>query len=213
MAKPGPKSGAGRRRSDETRRRIVEAAVEVLKREGFAGASAVAVAAEGRVSQGLIFYHFGTVPDLLLAALDETSSRRMEEYRAAVAGIRDLPGLLEVAARVYREDLASGHIKVLAEMIAGASTVPGLGPKIVQRIEPWVRFTEDTLRAVVSGTPLEPFLPLHEAAQGVVALYLGVELLAHLDGEQGTAEGLFDAGSRLMSLMVPLLGVASRGGG
>ena len=76
----------GRTSSDDgaglngTKLQIVEAALETLKARGFAGASARVIAREGGFNQALIFYHFGSVQSLLLAALDLISERRMIEY-------------------------------------------------------------------------------------------------------------------------------------
>ncbi|HEV8420639.1 MAG TPA: TetR family transcriptional regulator [Actinomycetota bacterium] len=183
-----------------TRARIVAAAIRTLKERGFAGTSARAIAHSGRFNQALIFYHFGTVNDLLLAALDETSAQRMRRYRGALEEIKTLPELLAQAAQIYREDLESGHIKVLAELIAGASSSPPLGPEIVARIEPWVALTEEALERVLAGSALESLVPTQDLAFTVVALYLGVELLAHLNGQLARAEQLIDSGSRLASL-------------
>ena len=85
---------------EETRDRIVEATLTVLKRHGYAGASARSIAAEGGFNQALIFYHFGSVRNLLLAALDRTSAERMAAYRAAAAGADDIPALVAVAATI-----------------------------------------------------------------------------------------------------------------
>jgi AcrR family transcriptional regulator len=65
-----------------TKLEIVEAAVETLKTAGFHGSSAREIARTGGFNQALIFYHFGTVRQLLLAALDPG---------AGIAGQGDLP--------------------------------------------------------------------------------------------------------------------------
>ena len=207
MAKAGPKPGTGTR-AEPTRARIVQAAIEALKNEGFAGASTRAIARTGRFNQALIFYHFGTLNDLLLAALDETSDSRMRAYTKAVEGVKTLPDLFQVAAGIYREDLESGHIKVMAEMIAAASSTPELGPAITTRIEPWVRFTQEAVDRVVEGSPLQQFVPAKSLAFAIVSLYLGMELLTHLDGDRSQAEGLFETGARFSSLLQGLLGGA-----
>jgi len=211
MAKPGARD-AGGRRGEATRERIVEAALETLKTEGFAGASARAIARTGGFNQALVFYHFGSVNDLLLAALDETSRRRMARYRAAVAEVHDLPELLRVAADVYREDLESGHITVLAEMLAGSTTYPELRAPIAERTAPWVDFTREVLERVLGDSPLGQVVPVDDAAFAIVALYLGVELLTHLDGDRHRAESLFAAGDRLAALIGPLIGTAAVSG-
>src|SRR5438874_13398816 len=93
---------------EATRKRIVQAAVETLKREGFAGTSARAVAKTGGFNQALVFYHFGSMSELLLAALDETAGQRMARYRQALADVADLPRLVELAGSIFREALDAG---------------------------------------------------------------------------------------------------------
>ena len=73
-----------RRTGQATRRQIVDAALETLRTEGFAGATSRAIARSGGFNQALIFYHFGTLDGLLLAALDRTSEERLERYRQVV---------------------------------------------------------------------------------------------------------------------------------
>ena len=185
----------------DTKTRLVEAALTTLKEVGFSGASARAIARRGGLNPALIFYHFGTVNELLMAALDATSERRMARYREAIDAAPDIESLLRVAEEVYREDLASGHITVLSEMISGASTVPELGPRIVQRVEPWVSLTEQALERVLAGTPLAPLIPARDMAFAIVALYLGMELLTHLEGDRHRAESLFGVAQNLGSLL------------
>ena len=186
-----------------TRQRIVDAAIETLQREGFAGTSARAVARTGGFNQALVFYHFGSMTELLLAALDETAEQRMARYREALAGVDDLPHLLELAGRIYREDLDAGHMTVLAEVIAGASAMPELGPEVVARLEPWIDLTADALGHTLRGSPLDGLVPISELAFAVVALYLGLELLTHLQGDPSRADALFAAAG---TLGAPFLG-------
>jgi AcrR family transcriptional regulator len=194
MAKSGAPSRLreeGTPRSATTRRRLVEAAVETLKDEGYGGASARAIAERAGVNQGLVFYHFGSVPNLLLAALDRVSAERLEHYGAAVARVESPGDLVEVAAAIFREDLDAGYVTVLAEMIAGASSTPGLGPAVAARIATWTEFTRRAIEKLLSTAPFAPALPAGDVAYGVVALYLGLEMLSHLDGDQAPALELF----------------------
>lgn len=208
MARPGAPSRIGSREPAEltgTRRDLVEAAIESLGEDGFARTSARAIARRADCNQALIFYHFGSVANLLLAALDETSRRRMERYGDAVAATTGLTELVDVAARIYREDLEAGHIAVLAEMIAGASSAPGFGSEVGARIAPWIAFTEDAVRGALGATPLGQVLPSGDIAYAIVALYLGMELLAHLDDDRGPADSLFAAARSLAALAAPML--------
>src|SRR3712207_4123161 len=66
---------------DVTRARIVEAALQTIREEGVVGTSARAIARAGGFNQALIFYHFGSVQDVLLAAVERISEARMARYQ------------------------------------------------------------------------------------------------------------------------------------
>jgi AcrR family transcriptional regulator len=210
VAKSGTKAGVGRPTTagaQETREALVRGAIEALKEQGFAGASAREIARRAGCNQGLIFYHFGSVTNLLLAALDDVSATRHVHYQAAVERADGLGELVDAAEAVFEEDLDAGHIAVLAEMIAGASATPGLGPEVAARIAPWRRFAADALGGVLSETPLAAVVEPEEAAHAVVALYLGLEMLAHLDGDRTAALALFARARQLAALVQMLTGV------
>jgi AcrR family transcriptional regulator len=209
MAKAGTASRVvptGSARSADTRRLLVEAAIETLKQEGYAGASARAIADRAGSNQGLVFYHFGSVANLLLAALDAVSADRLELYNAAVDEVRTPVELVEVAAAIFRQDLDAGYVTVLVEMIAGASSTPGLGPEVAARIGPWFAFAQDAIEKTFGGSPLGSILPAGDVAYGVVALYLGLEMLSHLDGDRQPALALFSHAKQLAGLFGALAG-------
>lgn len=190
MARPGTPTRVRKKSSDtatQTREALVEAAITALKEDGFGGASARAIAGRAGCNQGLVFYHFGSVANLLLAALDEVSRRRLEQYNRAVEGVGSLPELVDVASTIFQEDLDEGYVTVLAEMIAGASSTPGLGPEVAKRIKPWRSFAHEAVDRVLGSTGLST----ESVGHAVVALYLGLELLAHLDGDRKPAAALF----------------------
>ena len=204
MAKAGAPSttaATGSDRSAATRRRFVDAAVHTLRTEGYAGASARVIATRAGLNQGLIFYHFGSVANLLLAALDSVSDERLERYRADVSGVTSPVRLVDVAEGIFRTDLDAGYLTVLVEMIAGASSTPGLGPEVSARIRPWREFARTTIEASVGDSPLAGVLPPEEVAHAVVALYLGLEMLSHLDGDPDPALALFGHARQLASLL------------
>ena len=140
MARPGPKGRAasGLRAGDESRAKLISAALEALHEEGIVGASARSIASRGGFTQGLIFYHFGSVNELLLAAVDELSSRRAERYEEKLASVTSLRELVAVAGALHQEDLEEGHITVLSQMLAGAATNDELRGPLRERFEPFL---------------------------------------------------------------------------
>jgi AcrR family transcriptional regulator len=202
MAKGGESSRIGNRPAKgETSRRLVDAAIEALRHDGFAGASARVIASRAGCNQALVFYHFGSVANLLLAALDETSTRRMDRYRDSLATAENVTDLVRVAADIYREDLDAGHITVLSEMIAGASSTPGLGEEVAARIAPWIDFTAAVLQRFAESTPIGQLVQVGDAAFAIVALYLGVEMLTHLNDDRAPAESLLATAAQLSTFL------------
>lgn len=204
MAKSGSASkvkASGGARSEVTRQHLVDAAIATLQDRGFAGTSARAIAERAGSNQGLIFYHFGSVANLLLAALDAVSHSRLEQYGTSVAGTSSLTELVDAATDIFQTDLDAGYLTVLVEMIAGASSSPGLGPEVAARIGPWQEFAQTAVESSLRDSPLAALLPAKDVAYAVVALYLGLEMLSHLDGDRGPALDLF-AHARLLAQLI-----------
>lgn len=201
MAKSGPRSPETAGRSADTRAALIAGAVSALREAGFAGASAREIARRAGCNQALVFYHFGSVNDLLLAALDEVSRRRLIAYRSLLDQAGSVSGLVESARAIFVEDLAAGHVSVLVEMITGAQSVPGLGEQVARRLVPWRELAETAVRQALAGSPLASLVPAQEVAHGIVAGFLGLELLANLDGNSAAALALFDRALLLAGLI------------
>lgn len=189
----------------ETRTALVAGAIEALREVGFAGASAREIASRAGANQALVFYHFGSVNELLLAALDDISARRLEAYSTVVEQATTLSDLIDSAREIFTEDLDAGHITVLVEMVNGAQSTPGLGEQVAARLAPWRDFAEAAVRKGTAGSPFAFMLPAKEIAHAVVAGFLGLELLAALDGDRTAALALFDR-ARLVAGLLDLTG-------
>jgi AcrR family transcriptional regulator len=187
-----------------TRQQIAQAALETLRTEGFAGATSRTIARIGGFNQALIFYHYGSVENALLAALDLTSAERLARYRAALDEAETVEELVSVAGRIYRQDRESGHVAVVSQLVAGSLARPELAKGVIERIEPWVDFCEQAIRKVVAGSPLEEVLPVRDLAYGLVSFYLGANLLTHLDGAARTG-ALFARAEELAPALAALL--------
>lgn len=192
--------------SGDTKARLTEAALETLKAKGFAGCSAREIAKTGNFNQALVFYHFGSVHNLLLAALDLVSARRLRAYEGPFERAQTVAELATLARQIYTEDLRNGYVTVLGEMVAGGVSNPELGAQVAARMQPWIDMVERKVRALLAGSLLESMVPPRDAAFAIIALYLGMDMLSHLDGDQGRAESLLDLGVRsapLLGLLLP----------
>lgn len=190
----------------ETRGRVVQAALQTLAGDGFAGTSARAIARRGGFAPGVIYYHFHDLHDLLLAALDRTSELRLARYREELTGVSSASDMVSRLRALYAEDLAEGHVAAVQELVAGAASSPRLGPAIVERLRPWLELTEEVLTGFLARTPLAALVPASQLAPAVVALTLGLQTLAHLDGDRSPAESLLAAVEPAAALFDAMLG-------
>ena len=184
-----------------TKLQIAEAALETLKANGFAGASARTIAHVGGFNQALIFYHFGSVQNALLAGLDLISDRRLADYGPAFETARTGPELGRLARTIYDEDLERGYITALGEMVSGGVSDPLLGAEVAARIEPWIMMVERKLEELLAGSPLLTLVSSADLAFGIVSLYFGVDMLSHLQRDRARAESLLDLVTRLAALV------------
>lgn len=195
-----------------TKLKIAEAALETLKAKGFNGASARQIAARGGFNQALVFYHFGSVENLLLAALELVSQRRMHSYGAAFEQAQSLPELAALGRRIYEEDLDNGYVIVLGELVTAGASRTSLGAGVAACLLPWVDTVERKVEELLAGSPLQEMLPPRDAAFAIIALYLGIDMLSQLEGNHARAESLIDRAVRLATLIAAVLPSRLRSG-
>jgi AcrR family transcriptional regulator len=174
--------------ADETRARIVDAALKALRSDGIAGASARAIARHGGFNQALIFYHFGSVEGLLVAVARRESERRSALYAPALRQATSLPELVRVARHLHEEEFASGSVAALTQMLAGAARSEDLARGTWDALEPWTTLVGETIERLIADTPYQGVLPVGDLTSAVTAFFLGIELYAGLDpdGRDGT---------------------------
>jgi AcrR family transcriptional regulator len=184
----------------DTKQQIAEAALEALRTLGFAGATSRAIARIGGFNQALVFYHFGSLENLLVTALAQTSEQRLARYREAVAPVETLDELVPVMVSLWEEDKRAGHVQVVAQVIAGTANRPELCARVVELMEPWIELADETLRRV-----LPPGLPAADLGYATVVFYLGVNLMTYLDPNGQRVDALFEHAREWAPTLAPLL--------
>jgi hypothetical protein len=94
---------------------------------------------------------------------------------------------------------------VAAEMVSAALQHPDLGREVVAQMEPWVAIAEEAISRAIEGTLVAKLVSTHDLAQALVALFLGMELMYHLDHDAGLSKRLFAMFSRVSKIASPLL--------
>jgi AcrR family transcriptional regulator len=174
-------------RSQETRTRLLEGALRTLAAQGIAGTSARTVAAAAGVNQALVFYHFGSVDELLAAACRYGAEQAVARHRARLSTVSSLSELLAVGREIHEQERAGGHVALLGQLLAGAQTHPGLGPATAAGLDLWAAELEKVLTRVLAGTPFGEFTDPAGLARAVAASFVGIELYEGVDAAGAAA--------------------------
>ncbi len=171
-----------------TRDKLLDATIEVVRRDGIVAASARHIAAEAGVSQGSVFYHFDSVENLLVEAATVGARARAETWAARLGDVTDLGALVDLAEELHAREAAEGNVGVLAQFLAGAQSHPALAVATGRALEEWIDVVEPVVARVFAGTPLEGMLEPRALAGVVSDAFIGIELAAATRSEAEVAE-------------------------
>jgi AcrR family transcriptional regulator len=161
----------------DTRSRIIEAARRRLLADGFVGLSTRKVADEAEVPLSQLHYHFGSKGGLVLALFEEENKRRLDRQTRMYAEDAPLWRRYEQACDFLEDDLDSGYVRVLQEMIAAGWSNQEVGDAVRELLGGWYHLLVDVAReAERQYGPLGPFTP-DEVATLVFNAFLGSEAL------------------------------------
>ena len=109
----------------ETSTTLLEAAKKVLRQNGYAGLSTRDVAAAAAVPLSQIHYHFGSKQGLMLALFDYLNAQLLDRQNAMFHDTTlSLSQRWDRACDYLDEDIASGYVRVLQELIAASWSDP-----------------------------------------------------------------------------------------
>lgn len=165
----------------ETRQRLIDGALETLRDKGMAATSARTIAAAASANQGLIFYHFGSVDQLIIEACRVSTEQRVQHYRQRFAAVGSLRELLGIGRELHATELAAGNVTVLAQVVAGAQQNEAFAAAGREAIEQWIAEIERVLRRLLRGSPIAPAVDQPGLARGIAAAFIGIELYDGVD--------------------------------
>ncbi|MFY1695902.1 MULTISPECIES: TetR/AcrR family transcriptional regulator [unclassified Solwaraspora] len=159
----------------------MDGALQAIRQHGIAGVSARTVAACAGVNQALVFYHFGTLDDLLAAACQAATAARVAHYRDRFAAVRSLRELLELGRDLHEQERRNGSLAVLAQLLAGAQVDDRLAAPTAAALRLWTDEIEQVLCRVLAGSPLAELADPAGLARAVTAGFIGLELYDGID--------------------------------
>ena len=164
-------------RATDTRALILDAARSCLLADGYGGLSTRKVAEEAGVPLSQLHYHFGSKQGLILALLDVENQRRLTRQQRMYAEDDPLWQRYERACDFLEDDLDSGYIRVLQEMMAAGWSNKELGDAVRELLGGWFALLAEVARETEQRYgPLGPFTP-EEVGTLVGAGFIGAEAL------------------------------------
>ena len=173
---------------DERRRRILSAAIAVLRERGFSGTRVADIAATAGTSPALVLYHFSSLADVLVAALESVE----DDYYSELAASNDsdpIDRLVRMAVLSSEGGPAFGDWKLWLEV-----WVRGLHD---ERIDQLRRISDERGRgailAVVDAGVASGQFTVDDPARSTLRLAClmdGLAVQAVLDGSDLTPDGL-----------------------
>jgi AcrR family transcriptional regulator len=161
----------------ETRTAILDAARRRLLADGHHGLSTRKVAEAAEVPLSQLHYYFGSKQGLLLALLAEENARRVDRQTRMYAGDRPLWERYEQACDFLEDDLDSGFVRVLQEMIAEGWANAEIAEAVRSLLGSWYELlTEVATEAETRFGPLGPFTA-REMATLIGNTFIGSEAL------------------------------------
>ncbi|WP_239120989.1 TetR/AcrR family transcriptional regulator [Catellatospora chokoriensis] len=170
-----------------TSTKIMESARSCLLSEGYANLSTRKVADQAGVSLSQIHYHFGGKQGMVLALLDHENARLVDRQRQMYAASEPLWKRYEQACDFLDDDLASGYVRVLQEMIAAGWSDAMVAQRVLTMLQSWMNLLEEVAREAETRIgSLGPFTAA-ELAVLVGTSFLGGEAMILLGDDGWTA--------------------------
>jgi AcrR family transcriptional regulator len=148
-------------RSRETRGRLIAATLAVLTAHGYSGLSTRRVAEAAGMPMSQIRYHFGSKEGMILALFEAMNVALIDRQQTLFQDTaQSLSQKWDRACDYLEEDLASGYVRILQELIAAGWSDPVIRERVCRGIDGWYDLITGLAREAESrfGTlaPLEP---------------------------------------------------------
>ena len=196
-APPVREDPAGAAEPTDTRTRILDATYRCLVNGGYAALSVREIARDAGVNHALINYYFGTKDRLVIAVLDEANRRLLQRQRSMYASPGGFAAKWAQARRFYEDDVASGFVRLQAELYAASLSNPELREQFRPRVQAWKQVVLEATREALRIHA--PTLPSAFSAEAIATLisefWLGMEFARLIGGadEKARHEQALDA--------------------
>jgi AcrR family transcriptional regulator len=171
------KAGGRAQRIDgqSTREAILAATFRRVVSDGYAQLNVREIAREAGVNHALINYHFRNKQQLVLEVLDQANRRLLARQQKMYAQPDTVSDQWFKACEFYEEDLRSGFVKLMMELMAASFSDPVLRAEYLPRFLAWRRVVDGAVADAVKRHGLE--LPIESLAISTLigCFWIGME--------------------------------------
>ncbi len=181
-------------RRDETRRALLDAAVESLIEVGFARTTTLEVQRRADVSRGALLHHFPSKAELLVAAVDhlaEMRARELKQLAAALPEERAGRARTDAVIGLLWQCFSGTFFQVTMELRTAARTDPELRPVLVVA-ERQLRDRIFAQSRVLFGKDVAEHPGLERALDLTLQLMIGAAMSSVLHKEDAHMDMLID---------------------
>ena len=178
-------------RRDETRRALLDAAVESLIDVGFARTTTLEVQRRADVSRGALLHHFPSKAELLVAAVDHLAEMRARELKLLSAQLPEGRARTDAVLGLLWQCFSGTFFQVAMELRTAARTDPELRP-VLATAEKALRERIIAQARTLFGKDVADHPGLERALDLTLQLMIGSAMTAVLHGEDRRLDILID---------------------
>ncbi|MGH8246392.1 MAG: TetR/AcrR family transcriptional regulator [Gammaproteobacteria bacterium] len=190
-----------RPRREQTRQRLLDAALGVLARNGYDRATVDEIVREAGFSKGAFYVHFESKDDLFWAMLEERITRQMESFRAELDPerpvVHNLAAILQAAYSLNRDDPLSSAL--FMEFVAHAARNDKVRERLAALYRGWRAFAIEILSAGQEAGLVRKGADLEFMASVLIAVIEGTIMQSRLAPEEFRLESTVGPLSRLLA--------------
>jgi AcrR family transcriptional regulator len=155
---------------------LLEAAKKILRQNGYAGLSTRGVAEAAGVPLSQIHYHFGSKQEMVLALFEYLNMQLLDRQNALFGDTTlKLSEQWDRACDYLDDDIASGYVRVMQELIAASWSNAAVAKVVRAGIMGWIDLITGLVRK--AGRELGGFGPLtpEDVSSLVASAFIGAE--------------------------------------
>lgn len=183
-----------------TRTRILQATRRRLVEQGYANLNVRDIAHDAGVNHALIGYHFHGKQQLVLAILDSANNELLERQARMYSATATTGQKWKQACDFYEEDLASGFVRLLMELMGASFHDEALRREFVPRLFAWHKLLETAAGDFIDRSGLDLPVSARAIAAWIGWFWTGMEasMALGIPEEQGHQREALEAVAALL---------------